>query len=459
VNHNRAKLYLHGGAGNDRFLLKTFLVLRENSDNPDEVTNLAALFGGAGFNRYDYLQNAPVEINGGTGIDTIVIVGTPIGDVFIVTDTYIAGAGRIVNFTNIEAIEVDGGGGPDQIYVLSTSNQFETTAVGGSGDDTIHVGGTPPPLVFDPPPFTYTPPAIQIQLPPEVVYQDFTWDLGGLKYDFELDFWNTILAAFGLGGSVDQAARGVLRDKINAVFQLWDNLNPYFQGLPFDVNTADIEINSRLKWNFFIPSTVIEVRVRSFSINYQIGHLEARTRLVQPPSITVDQPTFVFQADGVNNLAGIQGKLRINGGDLFEDTGDRVFVHNQDGPSGIGSLITRSSPRLVAVGEDSLGNEIFAQDRDQDTNALIFDTYRSLEGLGQQFGRIGRDTVSFNGVWLDGIENLDLRLAGGDDTFTFAPEAPGVQATLQAVSSIVVTGGPRQDSGGHGRHHGAGRCG
>ena len=99
VNHNRGKLYLHGGAGDDRFLLKTFLVLKENPDNPDEITNLANLFGGTGTNRYDYLQNAPVFINGGPGVDTIVVVGTPIGDIFVVTDTYVAGAGRIVTFT------------------------------------------------------------------------------------------------------------------------------------------------------------------------------------------------------------------------------------------------------------------------------------------------------------------------------------------------------------------------
>ena len=73
VNHNRAKLFLHGGAGNDRFLLKTFLVLRENPEDQEEITNLATLFGGAGTNRYDYLQNAPVFINGGPGLDTIVV--------------------------------------------------------------------------------------------------------------------------------------------------------------------------------------------------------------------------------------------------------------------------------------------------------------------------------------------------------------------------------------------------
>ncbi len=170
INHNKAKLWLHGGNGNDRFLLRTFLVLRENPDDPDEVTNLANLFGGTGQNRYDYLQNAPVFINGGNGTDTIVVIGTPIGDIFVVTDNYVAGAGRIVTFTNVEVVEVDAGGGPDQIYVLATGHNFETVITGGSGDDTIHVGGDAPTLVFDPPPFEYTPPPFEVALPPELVY-------------------------------------------------------------------------------------------------------------------------------------------------------------------------------------------------------------------------------------------------------------------------------------------------
>jgi len=53
-------------------------------------------------------------------------------DTFVITDTYIAGAGRIVNFIGVEAIEVDAGGGADQIYVLSTSASFTTTVAGGS---------------------------------------------------------------------------------------------------------------------------------------------------------------------------------------------------------------------------------------------------------------------------------------------------------------------------------------
>ena len=73
--------------------------------------------GGPGDTRCDYVQNAPVFIHGGPGIDTIVVIGTPISDVFIITDTYIAGAGRIVSFTGVEAVEVDGAGGDDIISI------------------------------------------------------------------------------------------------------------------------------------------------------------------------------------------------------------------------------------------------------------------------------------------------------------------------------------------------------
>ncbi|HTH04260.1 MAG TPA: hypothetical protein VL916_00265, partial [Ilumatobacteraceae bacterium] len=198
VNHNRAKLFLHGGSGNDRFLLKTFLVLRENPGDNEEITNLASLFGGTGSNRYDYLQNAPVFINGGPGIDTIVVVGTPIGDTFIVTDVSIVGAGRVVTFVNIEAIEVDGAGGPDTIWVLSTGPGLSTTIIGGGGDDTIHIGGTPPPLVLDPPPFVYTPPPIVIEQPPEIVFDEITRFAGGFTVTTDKSFFDIIQSFFGI---------------------------------------------------------------------------------------------------------------------------------------------------------------------------------------------------------------------------------------------------------------------
>ena len=201
VNHNRAKLFLHGGSGNDRFLLKTFLVLRENPEDNQEITNLTTLFGGTGTNRYDYLQNAPVFINGGPGLDTIVVIGTPIGDTFIVTDVLIVGAGRITTFLNIEAIEIDGAGGPDMIWIMATGGGFSTTVIGGSGDDTIHLGGAPPPLILDPPPFVYTPPPIVVEQPPEIMYEPITRFDGAYVTSFERSFFDSIVSFFGLGGN------------------------------------------------------------------------------------------------------------------------------------------------------------------------------------------------------------------------------------------------------------------
>ena len=346
VNHNRGKLWLHGGNGNDRFLLKTFLVLRENADNPDEVTNLASLFGGAGMNRYDYLQNAPVYINGGNGMDTLVVVGTPIGDIFVITDTYVAGAGRIVTYKGIESLEVDGGGGDDEIYILSTSPTLEITVDGGSGDDKIHIGGNPPPIVFDPPAYTYTPPPTYIQLPPEVVWTPMTWNLNGLRYEFGLNFWQTIVNWFSNGSVSQQMARSNLGNALEAVLNVWSRQNPYFrmsggvsihQAVVDALNQADINVQETQRWGwFFFAYTRVQVAVNNLLLNYEIGHLEQRSKIVQAPSITVDPPMFAFKAEANYDLSKIKGKITIKGGDAYESAGDTMIVHNQQGKAASG---------------------------------------------------------------------------------------------------------------------------
>src|SRR5205085_9384642 len=173
-----------------------------------------------------------VFINGGPGIDTIVVIGTPIADTFIITDTYIAGAGRIVSFVGVEAVEVDGGGGDDQIYVLSTGLKFETIVDGGSGNDTIHVGGTPPTLVFDPPPFTYTPPAFEVPLPPELVWSDaVTWDLSGYTFSVDLGTWlahgGPFWPDFGDPAASAAAGRAIVQEQVNAYAAALSLWNPF----------------------------------------------------------------------------------------------------------------------------------------------------------------------------------------------------------------------------------------
>jgi Ca2+-binding RTX toxin-like protein len=123
VNFNRARLYLHGGTGDDRFLLQTFLVLRENASNADEITNLSEVFGGSGSNRYEYLESGPVVINGGPGDDTLILERHADLRHLRCHRRGHRGAGRRV-IPRLEGVEIFGAGGDDQIYVLSTSEQL-----------------------------------------------------------------------------------------------------------------------------------------------------------------------------------------------------------------------------------------------------------------------------------------------------------------------------------------------
>ena len=145
VNHNRAKLFLHGGDGNDRFLLKTFLVLQGEPGQPGRdhqpgeplrrhgrqplrlPAERAGLHQRRPGHRHDRRRSARRSATSSSSPTT----------------TSPARAASSPS-SGIEAVEVDGGGGPDKIYVLATGDKFETTVVGGSGDDTIHIGGDAP---------------------------------------------------------------------------------------------------------------------------------------------------------------------------------------------------------------------------------------------------------------------------------------------------------------------------
>ena len=465
VNHNRAKLYLAGGAGDDTFLLKTFIALRENPLDASDITNLATLFGGTGMNRYEYVQNAPVEINGGPGTDTVIVIGTPIGDDFVVTDTYIAGAGRIVNFTSIERIEIDGAGGPDRIWIESTSSLIETIVDGGTGDDTINIGGTPPLLVFDPPSFTYTPPAFTVQLPPVTTYTPTSIDLGHFSFTVSL---GEFAAA---GGNATLLAQN-LANHIGNLRHLFDPLTL------FDSATIT-NATSRLRFSFlpFLFDTTVQIDVQDVTLNYRIGTVTAETKLVQPPSITVDPPAFAFQAEGTNDLSGIHGRLTIRGGDSPETLGDTVIVHNQNGTiSSLGRLETFSQPRYTQIGQDGAGNAIYGQDHDSSSGVPLFTSSLQLEGMGLGIPISASGTTStldhlsiYKGIELQGIEKLDIRMGDGADTFTVVDTGYAISDTDgNATTTLLPTqlaiaagggndtinleqvGGPTQISGGAG---------
>ncbi|MHC4993376.1 MAG: hypothetical protein ACYTGC_20615, partial [Planctomycetota bacterium] len=134
VFHNRAVLSLSGGLGDDVFEVRAF-ALTGSQEPQRQRTDIS---GGEGQDLVQYAVNAPVNIDGGDGLDTLVVIGTEFGDDFVITDDGVFGAGLTVNFVNIETLRVDGAEGDDHFAVDDTA--AEVTLNGESGDDIFQIG-------------------------------------------------------------------------------------------------------------------------------------------------------------------------------------------------------------------------------------------------------------------------------------------------------------------------------
>ena len=132
VYSNQADLSMIGGSGDDTFVVRAFLVAAGTHLN---------VAGGSGHDTIEYNSNAPLDIEGGTGFNTLILLGTEANDTFVITANGIFGAGLNVSYTNIQALTIDGLGGNDTFYVLGTPQGAVTTINGGDGGDTVIVGG------------------------------------------------------------------------------------------------------------------------------------------------------------------------------------------------------------------------------------------------------------------------------------------------------------------------------
>jgi len=132
VFRNTATLDLTGGDGDDLFVIRSFA---------EEGSSESAVDSGAGNDTVEYVINAAVNIVGGSGTDTLRIIGTEFGDTFRITENGIFGVGRSITYEGIEILEIDGAEGDDQFFVLSTNNQVTTKLFGGLGSDSFSIGG------------------------------------------------------------------------------------------------------------------------------------------------------------------------------------------------------------------------------------------------------------------------------------------------------------------------------
>ena len=89
-------------------------------------------------------MNAPVNIDGGDGFDTVIVIGTEFNDDFVVTENGVFGAGLNVLFIRVESVEVDGAEGDDRFFILGTGAEQINKITGGLGSDTFFVNGADP---------------------------------------------------------------------------------------------------------------------------------------------------------------------------------------------------------------------------------------------------------------------------------------------------------------------------
>ncbi|MCU1507720.1 MAG: hypothetical protein JWP05_2689, partial [Microbacteriaceae bacterium] len=139
VFRNVATLNLYGDAGDDTFVIRSFVGESE----------LTAVNTGEGRNFIEYATNAPVNIDGGSGYDVVVIIGTEFGDTFVITATGVYGAGRVLRYANVEKVSIYGMAGDDVFHVLSTNPAIELSIFGGLGSDRVEVGSAAPAVQAD----------------------------------------------------------------------------------------------------------------------------------------------------------------------------------------------------------------------------------------------------------------------------------------------------------------------
>ena len=143
VYHNLAPLALYGNDGDDSFLIRAFALAGSQEDLRDRTD----VSGDAGADLIQYAVNAPVNIDGGDGFDTVIVIGTEFNDDFVITADGVYGAGLNIQFVRIETVEVDGDAGDDRFFILGTSAGVLTKITGSMGSDTFFANGPTPDVV------------------------------------------------------------------------------------------------------------------------------------------------------------------------------------------------------------------------------------------------------------------------------------------------------------------------
>ncbi|BAN68243.1 DUF4347 domain-containing protein [endosymbiont of unidentified scaly snail isolate Monju] len=305
VNHNIAEIFLYGQEDDELFYIKALLTtpaLNPDGLSPDDDINVAN--DGEGADTLVYVKNAPINIFGGSGFDTLVVVGTEIDDTFYVFTEMVNGRevqrvyGAGLNIPTIEGIErlrLITGGGDDTVYFYGSLEGQEIIVDTGAGNDTIHVGGPARDFEVEIPASQRTQ-IKRVPQPPIVTYQNilvrpaYTW-------------WEVRYAWYGTGlfGAY--------------LFPYWVRHDepPIYLNVPVVTPQPDLEV---------------------------------------PVVITQPASVVPIHMPASRDLSGIKGSVIFTDGNS-EDGQDRLIVDNSDGAPAADEGLYRQEVRTLKVSTDT----------------------------------------------------------------------------------------------------------
>ncbi len=423
VYANRGELRLEGEDGNDNFIVRAFLLDTEVLGDPGQGN--VKLLAGAGDDSIQYNINAPVDIDGGAGFDTVTVLGTEGDDVFVVTEDGVFGAGLNIRISNTEeAIEVDGLEGDDTFYVQSTASGTVTNIIGGLGSDTFNISG-------------------------DVNDQVYAADLQGRSAGVthradsdDTDYVTTLLG--GLTPTVADAEQGAVVIKPTGAGTLVDE-----NGLvdSYTVEMASDTIPS--------PDTVVFVTISAGIASRQDRRLdvpamdENATLTLTGNTITRDGGSWI--TDGFGDWQGItltgagdnSGHYEIVS--VSEDgrtlTVDRTFASDVYSPTGVvdGAMVTgrEASTIEMRTGSGEFTDGIVLRfDSSNWGDAQTVDL-RAIDDAAQEGARIVlvSHAVDSNNTAIDGAKVANL-IVNVDDN-----DLPAVKLTESGADTFVLEGG------------------
>ena len=187
VLHNEAAVSLSGGLGNDTFNVAMFQQI--NADKSKSI-----------------VENGPVTLIGGAGLDKMSIVGSDGDDDFVISQGRVLSNGIDVQAVSIENKNVYGGDGDDSFYVLDTAKDEVTKLYGNKGNDSFYNGGVgtaeKPVIVSNSKNSNPDAIGVQFDVPKNNTVGDVEPANGAIEYDTDLDCAKNYIIENGVVKSV-----------------------------------------------------------------------------------------------------------------------------------------------------------------------------------------------------------------------------------------------------------------